>query len=243
MQRTGIPRAASPCLARHPGIAAAGTSDPRRRHFRAGEGGRQRRYPVQARQRGLANLLHHGYGGLAEYAPVPADVMSLKPPNLSFEEAAAVPMAAATALPGPRYHTETQPGQKVLINGAFRRRRHLAVQIARSYHRRADRGRGTCAGQGPTPACRPGPPGNRHASPTARRLSRRDRQRAGYLSATGRWWRHAGRFERLPATGGCWSWWLSPQGSSPRGCRRRSEGPLSLDRRRRRTCPGSRLGR
>src|SRR5918994_421765 len=39
-----------------------------------------------------ANLLDHGYGGFAEYVSVPADVVSLKPANLSFEEAAAVPM-------------------------------------------------------------------------------------------------------------------------------------------------------
>ena len=41
-----------------------------------------------------ANLLEHGYGGFAEYVSVPVDVMSLKPASLSFEEAAAVPMAA-----------------------------------------------------------------------------------------------------------------------------------------------------
>jgi hypothetical protein len=70
-----------------------------------------------------------------------------------------------------------------------------------------------------------------------------DRQRADYLSATGRWWRQAGRSGRLSPTGGRWSWWLPPQGSSPRGCRRRSEGPLSLGRRCRLPCPGSWLGR
>jgi NADPH:quinone reductase-like Zn-dependent oxidoreductase len=40
-----------------------------------------------------ANLLDHGYGGFAQYVSVPVDVTSLKPANLSFEEAAAVPMA------------------------------------------------------------------------------------------------------------------------------------------------------
>jgi NADPH:quinone reductase-like Zn-dependent oxidoreductase len=39
-----------------------------------------------------ANLLDHGYGGFADYVSVPAEVMALKPANLSFEEAAAVPM-------------------------------------------------------------------------------------------------------------------------------------------------------
>src|SRR5215208_6610284 len=45
-----------------------------------------------------ANLLDHGYGGFAEYVSVSVDVMALKPATLSFEEAAAVPMAAVTAL-------------------------------------------------------------------------------------------------------------------------------------------------
>jgi NADPH:quinone reductase-like Zn-dependent oxidoreductase len=42
-----------------------------------------------------ANLLEHGYGGFAEYVSVPVKVLSLKPANLSFEEAAAVPMAGS----------------------------------------------------------------------------------------------------------------------------------------------------
>src|SRR5687768_15657169 len=45
-----------------------------------------------------ANLLDHGYGGFAEYVSAPVHVVSLKPANLSFEESAAVPMAAVTAL-------------------------------------------------------------------------------------------------------------------------------------------------
>jgi NADPH:quinone reductase-like Zn-dependent oxidoreductase len=65
-----------------------------------------------------ANLLDHGFGGFAQYVSVPLDVVSLKPANLSFEEAAAVPMAAITALQGLRQYGEIQPGQKVLVNGA-----------------------------------------------------------------------------------------------------------------------------
>jgi NADPH:quinone reductase-like Zn-dependent oxidoreductase len=80
-----------------------------------------------------ANLLAHGYGGFAEYVSVPVDVMSLKPPNLSFEEAAAVPMAAVTALQGLRHHGEIQAVQKVLINGASGGVGTFAVQIAKSY--------------------------------------------------------------------------------------------------------------
>jgi NADPH:quinone reductase-like Zn-dependent oxidoreductase len=80
-----------------------------------------------------ADLLDHGYGGFAEYVPAPADVISLKPANLSFEEAAAVPMAAVTALQGLRHHGEIQPGQKILVNGASGGVGTFAVQIAKSY--------------------------------------------------------------------------------------------------------------
>ncbi|MGH2825802.1 MAG: NAD(P)-dependent alcohol dehydrogenase [Actinomycetota bacterium] len=80
-----------------------------------------------------ANLLDHGYGGFAEYVSVPVDVMSSKPANMSFEEAAAVPMAAVTALQGLRHHGEIQPEQKALINGASGGVGTFAVQIAKSY--------------------------------------------------------------------------------------------------------------
>jgi NADPH:quinone reductase-like Zn-dependent oxidoreductase len=80
-----------------------------------------------------ANLLYRGYGGFAEYVSVPVDVMSLKPTNLSFEEAAAVPMAALTALQGLRHHGEIRPEQKVLINGASGGVGTFAVQIAKSF--------------------------------------------------------------------------------------------------------------
>ena len=86
-----------------------------------------------------ANLLDHGYGGFAEYVSVPVDVMSLKPANLTFEEAAAVPMAAVTALQGLRHHGEIQPVQKVLINGRFRRRRHLCGPDRQVVRGRGDR--------------------------------------------------------------------------------------------------------
>ena len=80
-----------------------------------------------------ANLLDHGYGGFAEYVSVPVGVVSSKPATLSFEEAAAVPMAAVTALQGLRHHGEIRPGQKVLINGATGGVGTFAVQLARSY--------------------------------------------------------------------------------------------------------------
>jgi NADPH:quinone reductase-like Zn-dependent oxidoreductase len=80
-----------------------------------------------------ANLLDHGYGGFAEYVSVPVDAMSAKPANLSLEEAAAVPMAATTALQGLGRHGELQPTHKVLINGASGGVGTFAVQIAKGY--------------------------------------------------------------------------------------------------------------
>ena len=79
-----------------------------------------------------ANLLDHGYGGFAEFASAPASAMSLKPANLSFEEAAAVPMAAVTALQGLGRHGQLQPTHKVLINGASGGVGSFAVQIAKA---------------------------------------------------------------------------------------------------------------
>jgi NADPH:quinone reductase-like Zn-dependent oxidoreductase len=79
-----------------------------------------------------ANLLDHGYGGFAEYVSVPVDVMALKPATLSFEEAAAVPMAAVTALQGLGHHGALQAGQQVLINGATGGVGSFAVQLAKA---------------------------------------------------------------------------------------------------------------
>jgi NADPH:quinone reductase-like Zn-dependent oxidoreductase len=79
-----------------------------------------------------ANLLDHGYCGFAEYALGPANAMALKPANLSFEEAAAVPMAATTALQGLGRHGELQPTQQVLINGASGGVGSFAVQLAKA---------------------------------------------------------------------------------------------------------------
>jgi NADPH:quinone reductase-like Zn-dependent oxidoreductase len=79
-----------------------------------------------------ANLLDHGYGGFADYVAVPVSVLASKPADLSFEEAAAVPMAATTALQGLRRHGEPQPTHKVLINGATGGVGSFAVQLAKA---------------------------------------------------------------------------------------------------------------
>lgn len=74
-----------------------------------------------------------GFGGFAEYVSVPESALAPKPANLSFVEAAAVPMAAVTALQGLRDKGQIQPGQKVLINGASGGVGTFAVQIAKAF--------------------------------------------------------------------------------------------------------------
>lgn len=73
-----------------------------------------------------------GWAGFAEYVSVPENALALKPANLSFEEAAAVPMAGVTALQSLRDKGKLQPGQKVLINGASGGVGTFAVQIAKA---------------------------------------------------------------------------------------------------------------
>jgi NADPH:quinone reductase-like Zn-dependent oxidoreductase len=70
-------------------------------------------------------------GALAEYACTPERALAAKPPNVSFEQAASLPLAGLTALQGLR-EGKIQAGQKVLINGATGGVGTFAVQIAKS---------------------------------------------------------------------------------------------------------------
>jgi NADPH:quinone reductase-like Zn-dependent oxidoreductase len=81
----------------------------------------------------FGDLLLSGSGAFAEYATAPESVLAPKPANLSFEEAAAAPLAAVTALQGLRDRGNIRPGHRVLINGASGGVGTFAVQIAKSF--------------------------------------------------------------------------------------------------------------
>jgi NADPH:quinone reductase-like Zn-dependent oxidoreductase len=72
-------------------------------------------------------------GAFAEYICVAESEVALKPANLSFEQAAAVPVAATTALQGLRDMGQIHTGQRVLVNGASGGVGTFAVQIARAF--------------------------------------------------------------------------------------------------------------
>ncbi len=74
-----------------------------------------------------------GFGAFAEYVAAPETAFALKPTNLTFAQAAAVPVSAVTALLGLRDQGHIQPGQKVLINGASGGVGTFAVQIAKAF--------------------------------------------------------------------------------------------------------------
>lgn len=72
------------------------------------------------------------WGGFAEYVCAPEKALALKAPNMTFEEAAAMPQAAMLALQGLRAMGRIQPGQTLLINGAGGGVGTFAIQIAKS---------------------------------------------------------------------------------------------------------------
>jgi len=80
----------------------------------------------------FGDLSRSGFGAFAEYVVASEAAFALKPTNLTFEQAATVPVSAVTALQGLRAG-QIQPGQKVLINGASGGVGTFAVQIAKAF--------------------------------------------------------------------------------------------------------------
>jgi NADPH:quinone reductase-like Zn-dependent oxidoreductase len=72
-------------------------------------------------------------GSFAEYASVAEGSLAAKPANISFEQAASVPMAALVALQAVRDHGKVVPGRRVLVNGASGGIGTFAVQIAKAF--------------------------------------------------------------------------------------------------------------
>ncbi|GAB1689879.1 NAD(P)-dependent alcohol dehydrogenase [Krasilnikovia sp. M28-CT-15] len=83
-------------------------------------------------------------GTFAEYVAVAADDIEPKPANLQFEQAAALPMAGATALMGLRDEGGVRPGHRVLVNGASGGVGTFAVQLANAYGAHVT---GVCSGR------------------------------------------------------------------------------------------------
>ena len=83
-------------------------------------------------------------GGFAEYVCFSENTMAHKPTNLTFEQAAAVPVAGTTALQALRDHGRLQSGQQVLINGASGGVGTFAVQIAKALGAKVT---GVCSGK------------------------------------------------------------------------------------------------
>jgi NADPH:quinone reductase-like Zn-dependent oxidoreductase len=73
------------------------------------------------------------HGGFAEYVCTRGKDWALKPPTMSFEEAASIPQAGVIALQGIRDQGQVQAGQSVLINGAGGGAGMFAIQLAKSY--------------------------------------------------------------------------------------------------------------
>ena len=81
----------------------------------------------------FGDLTEFDFGAFAEYVSAPQAAFALKPPSLTFEQAATVPQAAVMALQGLRGKRPVKPGQSVLINGAGGNIGPFAVQIAKSF--------------------------------------------------------------------------------------------------------------
>ncbi len=123
-------RAGAAAHARHPlpavlGMDLAGVVE------RVGPG--VTRFRVGDEVYGLAGGIGGLQGTLAEYAAVDADLLALKPVNLSMREAAALPLIVITAWEGLVDRAQVRAGQKVLVHGGAGGVGHVAVQIAAAF--------------------------------------------------------------------------------------------------------------
>ena len=82
----------------------------------------------------FGDLSGGNWGGFAEYACAHENELALKPADMSFEHAAALPQAGVLALQGIRHKQLIQPGQKVLINGAGGGVGTLGIQMLKTYN-------------------------------------------------------------------------------------------------------------
>ncbi|TLX78481.1 NAD(P)-dependent alcohol dehydrogenase [Labilibacter sediminis] len=81
----------------------------------------------------IGDLSDFGYGGFAEYATAPEEAFVLKPANISYETAAAIPLAGITALQAVRNKANIQKGNQVLIVGSSGGVGTFAVQLAKYF--------------------------------------------------------------------------------------------------------------
>ncbi|MGO8950337.1 MAG: NAD(P)-dependent alcohol dehydrogenase [Ktedonobacterales bacterium] len=81
----------------------------------------------------FGDLFSCGLGAFAEYVAAPEDALALKPAKVTFEAAAAVPMAAVTALQGLRNTGHLQAGERVLVQGASGGVGTFAIQLAKAF--------------------------------------------------------------------------------------------------------------
>lgn len=81
----------------------------------------------------FGDLSPFGWGAFAEYARAPESALTLKSPQISFEQAAAMPQAGVMALQGVRDYCRVKPGHRLLINGAGGGVGSFAIQLAKSY--------------------------------------------------------------------------------------------------------------
>jgi NADPH:quinone reductase-like Zn-dependent oxidoreductase len=81
----------------------------------------------------LGDLSHYGFGGFAEYVAAPERAFIIKPEDMTFDEAASLPLAGTTALQAVREKGKVQKGDRVLIMGSSGGVGSFALQLAKYY--------------------------------------------------------------------------------------------------------------